>query len=160
MARRVFFSFHYENDINRTMVVRKSWVLRGVEETGFKDKAEFEEVKRRGKKAIEDWIDEQLKGTTVTVVLIGEETLERPYVQYEICQSLNKGNSIIGVKINNIKDMKTKLDSKQGNIHTVIGNKNGENVYFDNIAYGIYDYIKDDGYNNLGKWIENASNNK
>jgi MTH538 TIR-like domain (DUF1863). len=160
MARRVFFSFHYENDINRTMVVRNSWVLRGVEQAGFKDKAEFEEVKRRGKKAIENWIDEQLKGTTVTVVLIGEETLERPYVQYEICQSLNKGNSIIGVKINNIKDMRTQLASKKGNTHTVIGNKNGENVCFDNIAYGIYDYINDDGYNNFGKWIENAANNR
>lgn len=26
MARRVFFSFHYDNDINRSMTVRNSWV--------------------------------------------------------------------------------------------------------------------------------------
>lgn len=29
MARRVFFSFHYDNDINRSMTVRNSWVTQG-----------------------------------------------------------------------------------------------------------------------------------
>ena len=42
MARRVFFSFHYENDINRSMTVRNSWVTQGKEAAGFIDKAEFE----------------------------------------------------------------------------------------------------------------------
>jgi len=41
MARSVFFSFHYENDINRAMIVRNSWVTKGIQEAGFKDKAEF-----------------------------------------------------------------------------------------------------------------------
>ena len=46
MARRVFFSFHYENDINRSMTVRNSWVTQGKEAAGFVDKAEFEQIKR------------------------------------------------------------------------------------------------------------------
>ena len=52
MARKVFFSFHYENDINRAMIVRNSWVTQGVEKAGFIDKAEFEQVRRQGTKAI------------------------------------------------------------------------------------------------------------
>ena len=41
MARRVFFSFHYDNDINRSMTVRNSWVTQGKEVAGFIDKAAF-----------------------------------------------------------------------------------------------------------------------
>ena len=70
MARRVFFSFHYDNDINRSMTVRNSWVTQGKEAAGFIDKAEFEKVKRQGEKAVHNWIDKQLEGTSVTVPLL------------------------------------------------------------------------------------------
>ncbi|MEE9214326.1 MAG: TIR domain-containing protein [Thermodesulfobacteriota bacterium] len=35
---------------------------------GFIDSADFETLKRRGDSAIKNWIDNQLKGTSVTVV--------------------------------------------------------------------------------------------
>lgn len=98
MARRVFFSFHYDNDINRSMAVRNSWVTQGKEAAGFIDKAEFEQIKRQGDVAIHNWIDKQLEGTSVTVVLIGRETLNRPFVQYEICKSLQRGVCFINSK--------------------------------------------------------------
>lgn len=41
MARRAFFSFHYDNDINRSMIVRNSWVTQEKEVAGFVDKAEW-----------------------------------------------------------------------------------------------------------------------
>ena len=47
MARRVFFSFHYEEDISTSMIVRNSWVTKGKEAAGFVDKAEFEKVKNK-----------------------------------------------------------------------------------------------------------------
>lgn len=64
MSRKVFFSFHYDNDINRAMTVRNSWVTQGIEKAGFVDKAEFERVQRQGKSAVEKWIDDQLYGTS------------------------------------------------------------------------------------------------
>ena len=67
MARRVFFSFHYDNDIYRSMTVRNSWVTQGKEVAGFVDKAEFERIKRQGEKAVHNWIDGQLNGTSVSV---------------------------------------------------------------------------------------------
>lgn len=158
MARRVFFSFHYGNDVNRSMIVRNSWVTQGKEAAGFIDKAEFERVKLKGDKAVENWIDTQLEGTSVTVVLIGQETLERPFVQYEIRKSLERGNGIIGVKINGIRDMYTKMPSFSGNTHVAIGRyENGTYAYFDNICDGIYDYVLQDGYNKLGDWIEKSA---
>ena len=158
MARRVFFSFHYDNDIARSMIVRNSWVTQGKEAAGFVDKAEFEQVKRQGEKAIHNWIDKQLDGTSVTVVLIGSETLNRPYVQYEICKSLQRGNAVIGVLVHNIRDMRTGSYSTRGNTHTVIGYySDGAAAYFDAICDGIYDYSLQNGYQNMGMWIENAA---
>lgn len=156
--RRVFFSFHYENDINRSMTVRNSWVTQGKEAAGFIDKAAFEQVKRQGKDAVHRWIDQQLEGTSVTVVLIGSETLNRPFVQYEICKSLQRSNAVIGVLIHGIKDMCTLMTSNRGNIHSIIGYyDNGVPAYFDEICDGIYDYSAQNGYLNLGSWIEKAA---
>ena len=158
MARRVFFSFHYDNDITRSMTVRNSWVTQGKEAAGFIDKADFEQVKCQGDAAVYDWINKQLDGTSVTVVLIGSDTLTRPYVQYEIRQSLQRGNAVIGVLIHSIKDMRTGMSSSCGNVHTIIGYyKDGTPAYFDNICDGIYDYLSQNGYQNMGDWIENAA---
>lgn len=157
MARSVFYSFHYQNDINRVMIVRNRWVTqRGQLASGIIDHAAFEQIKRQGQKAVENWIDEQMVGTTATVVLIGSETLNRPYVQYEICQSIGRGNAIIGVYINRLEDFNG-CTTYPCNRHTAIGTYNdGRSAYFDNIADGIYDYVLDDGYSNLGDWVESA----
>ncbi|MFA9422791.1 MAG: TIR domain-containing protein [Sedimentibacter sp.] len=162
MSRKVFFSFHYDNDVNRAMTVRNSWVTQGVEKAGFVDKVEFEKIQRQGTKAIENWIDNQLIGTSVTVVLIGSETLERDFVQYEIRKSIEKGNGIIGVKINSITDMRTGFKTRLCNLHTCIGiwTASKKNIYFDEIADGIYDYSTQDGYHKLGAWIESAAKKK
>jgi len=158
MARRVFFSFHYENDINRSMTVRNSWVTQGKEAAGFIDKAEFEKIKRTGEDAVRRWIDRQLEGTSVTVVLIGSETLNRPFVQYEIRKSLERGNGVIGVYIHNIRDMRTQKCSIKGNSHTIIGHY-GNNLpaYFDDVCDSLHDYTNENGYVNLGTWIESAA---
>ena len=156
MARRVFFSFHYDNDINRSMIVRNSLVTQDKEYAGFIDKAEFGKIKRKGA-AVKRWIDDQLYGTSVTVVLIGSETLNRPFVQYEIRESIYRENAVIGVFIHSVKDMMTKSTSPKGNAHNIIDLKNGHAVYFDEICDGLYDYTTQDGYKNLGSWIETAS---
>jgi len=160
MARKVFFSFHYENDISGVMVARNSGAFKSVQEAGFIDAAAFEKVKLQGQTAIHKWIDEQLHGTTMTVVLIGKDTLDREYVKYEICQSINKGNAIIGVHICNIKDMRTQQGSHSGNIRTQIGTRGDSPKYFNEVACSIHDYINDSGYVNMGTWIEAAAINK
>lgn len=91
MSRKTFFSFHFERDSWRAGQVRNSGLFKG-NEAGFIDKADWEEVKRKGDQAIKKWIDDQLYGTSVTVVLIGNETAERKYVGYEIEQSAKRGN--------------------------------------------------------------------
>ena len=84
--------------------------------------------------------------------------MHRPFVQYEICQSLQRNNGVIGVYIHGIRDMITKQTSSRGIAHTIIGQySDGRPAYFDEICDGIYDYTTQDGYNNLGVWIELAA---
>lgn len=154
MARKTFFSFHYERDVWRANQVRNSWVTKDRESAGFVDSAAFEEVKKKGEDAIHKWIDGQLSGTSVTVVLIGAETSNRKYVDYEILESHKKGNGLLGVYVHNMKDSSGYSDVPGSNPFNKWTFKNtaGEIV-----TYPTYDWVSDEGYKNLGAWIEAAA---
>ena len=141
MSRRVFFSFKYK-DVSRAMVVRNSWVAQGRVSAGFVDKADFEKIKRQGDTAIRNWIDKQLEGTSVTVVLVGQHTCASRWVKYEIEQSKARGNGLLGIDISKIKDFQGNTTERCGQIPT---------------GYPFYLWFKDDGYNNMGTWIEDAA---
>lgn len=158
MARHVFFSFHYKNDVWRANVVRNSWVTKDDKiAAGFIDAADFEKIEKDGDAAIKNWIDEQLKGTSVTVVLIGTDTNTREYVKYELKKSYEKDNGMLGIYVHKIKDKDGNTSTKGSNHFGEIGKDgNGNAVYFSS-EYTTYDWSDDDGYNNMGKWIEAAA---
>jgi hypothetical protein len=141
MARKVFFSFHYGRDVWRVNVVRNTGVVEGVSAAGFHDASVWEETKKKGDEAIKKLIDSGLDGTSVTVVLIGAETANRSYVSYEIEKSVARGNGILGIRINNVKDKDGKTESP-GPIPPVLAN----------IGAPIYDWE----YGRLGEWVERA----
>lgn len=158
MARRVFFSFHYDRDIRRVVQVRNSWVVRGEKDTQpFLDKAEWESIKRTGDKAIESWIEDQLNGTSVTVVLFGAETYKRPWVLHEIKRSYQLGKGIVAIAIHNVKDPQHGADLQGSNplAHWEV-TRNGQKVNLTNL-YETYDWVRDDGYRNISDWIEKAA---
>ena len=142
MARRVFFSFEYEQDVSRANVVRNSWVCQGKEAAGFIDKADFEQLEEQGDTAIKNWIDGQLEGTSVTVVLVGSKTCTSKWVKYEIEKSIEDGKGLLGIDISKIKDLQEETSSRCGKIPT---------------GYSFYLWNNDDGYNNMGDWIEEAA---
>ena len=112
MAKRVFFSFHYQDVIDfRANVVRQHWVTKDDrEEAGYFDASLWESTKRSGEESLKRLINGGLDGTSVTSVLVGSETYARRWVRYEIFKSLGKGNRLFGVHINGItgKDRQTK----------------------------------------------------
>ncbi len=158
MARKSFFSFHYKNDVWRAMQVRNSWVTKDDKEAaGFVDAADFEKIEKEGDAAIKNWIDKQLVGTSVTVVLIGSDTNSRPYVKYEIQKSYAKGNGMLGIYIHQLKDKDGRTSTKGSNTFGEIGkDSSGNSVYFSS-EYPCYDWVDNDGYNKMGNWIEDAA---
>jgi hypothetical protein len=112
MARRVYFAFHYQKDIWRVNQIRKSWITQERQEAGFYDASLWEEAKKQNDLAIKRMINSGLQNTTATCVLIGSETSERRWVQYEIVKSFDKGNALLGVYIDSLKDKDGKTCKK------------------------------------------------
>lgn len=141
MARKTFFSFHFERDNWRAGQVRNAYVTQDA--AGYIDAADWEAVKSKGDAAIKRWIDDQLIGTSVTVVLIGAETANRDYVAYEIKQSIARGNGLLGIYIHHVKNKESQTDSKGSNPLPA--------------GYSTYDWVLDDGRDKLGTWVETAA---
>lgn len=110
MARRVFFSFHYQRDIWRINQIRNLHEIVGCAAAGFQDASLWEEAKKKGDAEIKRMIDNALERTTVTVVFIGAQTAGRKYINYEIQQSIARGNGLVGIQINHLKDKDGKTD--------------------------------------------------
>ena len=143
MTRHVFFSFEYENDVWRANVVRNSWVTHPGASAPFWDAADFEEVKKQGEAAIRKWIDGQLQGTSVTAVLVGANTCYSKWVKYEIEKSISRGNGLLQIDIGFIEDQNKLLSSCCGQML--------------DSRYGRYDWVINDGYQNIARWIESAA---
>ena len=155
MARKVFFSFHY-SDILLVSQIRNSWRIRpGSETQPFHDRAEWEKVKRQSPSTIKTWIDTQLKGSSVTVVLVGAATDTRPWVKYEIESSIAQKKGIVFIDLDGMKTTQGYLyrsgSSPAG--WTLNRTKQPLSTY-----YKSYNWVRDNGYQNMGQWVEDALN--
>ena len=156
MARKpVFLSFCYDDDVCRVQQIRNMDMI--IEGQPLLSSNDFEKIKRQGERAIKNWIDEQLKYKQCLIVLIGEHTADRPWVQYEIKRANELGKAMIGIYIHNIKDP-VKGYSRKG--------KNPFDVVFGQYnSYKCYDpqHIEFPGclayntiHDNIASWIDTA----
>lgn len=99
MARRVFFSFHFDNDFFRTQQVRNMGALDG--QTVCTANA-WEKVKEEGDDAIETWIDKNMSGKSCVVVLVGSGTAGRPWIKREIVKGWDAGKGVLGIRIHKL----------------------------------------------------------
>ncbi len=141
MAKRVFFNFHYD-DVKtfRANVVRNHSLLKDVGTSGFFDASIWEDAKLYGGNSVKRLINSNLENTSVTCVLIGTETWRRRWVRYEILKSYERGNKLLGIHINSIKDKNNQTFTKGPNPFDSLGffiNSQGElNNYQDNDGVG------------------------
>jgi hypothetical protein len=158
MARKVFYSFHYKPDCSRAGQVRNMGVVDGNPPASDND---WESIKSRGETAIKKWIDGQLDGKSCAVVLIGENTAGRKWINYEIEAAWNSKKGVVGVFIHNLKDLDGKQASKGRNPFADLTMKrDGKTLssivkaydppYFD--SKQVYAYINA----NLADWFEEA----
>ena len=154
MARKTFFSFHYALDCWRASQIKNSWVTQEDRESaGFFNSVEWEQVKKKQDSEIEKWIDGQLNGTSVTVVLIGSNTAGRKWINYEIVSSHKRGNGLLGIYVHNQKNSKGLTSTKGRN---PFDDWQVQGVSFSSM-YPTYDWVVNNGYNNMGKWIDEAA---
>lgn len=100
MARRAFYSFHYKPDNWRAATVRNIGSVEGNKPATDNN---WEAITRGGDAAIENWIANQLKGRSCTVVLVGRNTANRKWINHEIVHSWNDGMGVVGIRIHGLK---------------------------------------------------------
>lgn len=156
--RRVFFSFDWD-DAWKVNQVRHSGVTTSVEFVGFIDAADIERVKRSSDQAIQNWIDRQMTNTSVTAVLIGENTYRSRWVKYEIQKSIDRRNGILGIHIHNVKDRFGRTSDK-GRSPFKESPFNWMASHQGKLAYPCccyYDWVSGESHQNVGDWIERAA---
>jgi hypothetical protein len=195
VARRTFFSFHYQADVTRAWVVRNSWVTKvgqgEREDAGFFDSSVFEATQRVSDEALKRFLREGLNNTTVTCVLVGSQTTLRRWVRYEIFRSFIRGNGLFAVRIHSIAgfnrmpsvigpnpfdDVAFAVDGDQLRfkeyttsgwqpatdvgamaLSDVVYNLRGLTNHTLSNVFPIYEWDANNGYDNLGKWVETAA---
>lgn len=151
VKRQIFYSFHYDNDVFRVQQIRNMGALEDNKPVSAND---WEKVKKGGDKAVEKWINDNMKNRSCVVVLVGEDTHKRPWVKHEIEKAWQDGKGLLGIYIHNLKDPKTGKCTKGKNPfdqYTFNGGKATVNCYNPK-STDAYNDIKD----NIEDWIEKA----
>lgn len=158
MARRLFYSFHYNPDNQRASQIRNMGVVDGNKPATDND---WETITKKGDQAIKDWINDQLDGKSCASVLIGADTAGRKWIKYEIKKAWNDKKGLFGIYVHNLKNLDGTQSTKGANpfddFTLCDGKKTLSSVvktynppYTD--SKEAYAYIK----KNLADWIEDA----
>jgi MTH538 TIR-like domain (DUF1863) len=155
--RKVFYSFHFDNDVMRVQQIRNMGVIEG---NAAVTANTWEEVKKKGDAAIKTWIEDNMSGKSCVVVLIGAETSKRPWVQYEIKKAWQDGKALLGVYIHNLSCPNKGTSVQGANPFDLYTFKTGEKV----VKPLVFNPKSSDAYNdidaNLAEWIESAINQR
>ena len=146
MTRKVFYSFHFDNDNWRAGQVRNIGAVEGDKPVNG---TKWEDVKSKSDSTIKTWIDDNLKDKSCLIVLIGEKTSERKWVNYEINRAWELGKAVCGIYIHKLEDVLGNQSSK------------GKNPLASHLpifesTYSTSKYVYDDIKNNIAELVEDA----
>lgn len=146
MARKVFYSFHFDNDNWRAGQIRNIGTVEGDRPINGN---KWEDVKHKSDERIKAWIDDNLRDKSCLIVLIGEKTSESKWVDYEIKRAWELGKAVCGIYIDRLKDVYGNQSDK---------GKNPLNSFIPvfETDYHSSDYAYDDIKNNISDLVERA----
>lgn len=155
--KSTYVSFHYKRDNWRVQQVLNMGAIEG---QPIVTAQEWEQVKRRGRAAIEGWIDKQMEGKSALVVLVGAETALRPWVRHEIVKAWNARIPIVGIRIHGLANRDGYTDPSGSDPFASIKLNNGRTIA-DYVALhapsgrdskAVYRSISE----NIEKWVTNG----
>jgi hypothetical protein len=156
MTRSVFYSFHYKPDNQRVAKIRN---IGAIDDNKAATDNDWEQIKKGGDTAIQRWIDQQMRGRSCAVVMVGAHTAGRKWIDYEIIKAWNDNKGVFGIHIHNITNLAMETTSKGANPFgdIQIGERPLSSIVkcYDpprSTSAGVYNYIRE----NMAEWIEEA----
>ena len=108
----MFLQLHYKPDSVRASQVRNIGAVEGNQPASDND---WVSVTKGGDAAIEKWIASQMSGRTCTVVLVGTQTANRKWINYEIVKSWNNELGVVGIRIYGLKNFSGQISTVGAN---------------------------------------------
>jgi len=119
----------------------------------------WETITNGGDAAIKKWIAEQLSGKSCAIVLIGNGTAGRKWINYEIIEAWKANKGVLGVYIHNLKNLAGDQATKGSNPFTgiTLGDDKLSSIVktYDppySTSTNVYSHISD----NLATWVDDA----
>lgn len=112
MAKSVFYSFHYKPDAVRASQVRNIGTIEGNKPANDND---WETIISQTDTAIATWISNQMAGRSCTVVLVGNGTANRKWINHEIVKAWDKGMGVVGIRIHGLKNFTGEITTAGSN---------------------------------------------
>jgi hypothetical protein len=100
MNKNIYLSYKCD-DTDKACMIKNQLISQGFGVQGFDDTIDFYAIKHQGEAAVVAWIESQLFDSDITIVVLGQNTLESGWVELEIKQSLARGNQVIFVNMRN-----------------------------------------------------------
>lgn len=151
MARKVFTSFHYQPDNWRASTIRNIGKIEG---NSVVSSNKWEEVTNGGDSAIRNWIDDNMRGKSCLIVLVGQNTAGRKWINYEIQKAWDDNKGVLGIHIHKIKNSKGEQASKGSNPFSQFSFSSKVKCY--DSVYSSSSFVYDDIKENIVDWIEEA----
>lgn len=80
---RVFISYHYDSD---NKIAKETAEIINTDKINIFNVVR-ENEKKKDAEIIKSWVDEEIKKTKITILLISRKTLDRGYVSYELSKA-------------------------------------------------------------------------
>ena len=162
--RRTFYSFHFDNDAWRAGQVRNIGTTEHDEPVSDNS---WEQVKRGGDAAIQKWINDQMSTRSCAIVLIGSQTANRKWINYEIAKAWDDKKGMLGIYIHKLLNQDGRASTKGNNPFSYVKLTSGLTIAdYPSIATiydppqadskDVYGYIRD----HLEVWVESAIKNR
>ncbi|WP_270645517.1 SIR2 family protein [Merdimonas faecis] len=140
----VFISYHYDSD---------NKIAKEITDIINTDKINIftvvkENQKEKDAEIIKSWVDEEIKKTRITILLISAKTLDREYVTYELSKSLSNGNTIIPILIDSKENAfgENDIDTIEKKLNKELPDRN----------LRIRKWFQDNGKENILRWLNES----
>jgi hypothetical protein len=119
MASQCFYSFHFKPDNWRAATVRSIGVIDGNKPASDNEWESITSGIDKDQK-IKSWIARQMQGKACAIVLVGAETSNRKWINYEIVKAWDDGLGVVGINIHGLKNNDGVISTQGANPFSVI----------------------------------------